>query len=172
MKPRVFTGIEKPVRIIWITLSLVAILLFFGIQTGRTEFRFYEYGLYVVGAAAVLWAIVLFGLVRTRIEVDADGIYGPFYPWYEGFRIDPEEKPMLKSIPFATIEAIHFIKVAGLKRPEEYAIRMVIRGKYDVCLPLDGYRQDKAEAIHDSIVAFFEEHNAGKSRSQAKTEKK
>jgi len=159
---KIYIPVKKFHRIVWIALVTLAGLVFFLIQSVRTEYSFYNYGFYVFLVINILMIFTLYGFFKARIEIDDKEIRCPSYPWYEGFRLDESDFPHFLHIAYTSIRSLETIKAPGHLQKEIPAILIRIVDKYDVCLPLDGYEEDKVVEIWKELETAWK-----KSQEQA-----
>lgn len=145
---KIFMSIPKFKRLLVAPVISIVILIFFVIQSVRTDILIYEVGIYVFIVINSLFLIILISFYKTRIEISKDELYFPCYPWYQDFKIDINDVPMLKTIKFADILSVDMIDIiikGSCKTDKGMHIR--VKNTDDVVVSLDGYSKEKQQEI-------------------------
>ena len=153
---KIFMSIPKLKRILIAPVISVLILIYFVIQSIRTDIVLYEVGIYIFVAINSLFLIILISFYKTRIEIDKDELYFPSYPWYQDFKIDINDVPMFKTIKIIDILSVEMIDIFIEESSKtDKGMLVKINNKYDLVVSLDGYSQDKQQAIFEFIEKYL-----------------
>jgi len=149
---KIFMSIPTVKWILIISFVAGFSLIFFVIQSIRTDIILYVVGMYISLVISGIFLIVLYSLYKTRIEVNEKEIYAPCYPWYQDFKIFSDDVPMLKKIRYFDISSIHIIDIHYEESGKsDKGIHVKSIKKFDFVIPLDGYSLEKQQAIFEYI---------------------
>jgi hypothetical protein len=111
--------------------------------------------MYIIIIFNALWFLTIYSLYKSRIEIDSFGLHALYYIWYEGFKLDQNETPFVKTILWDQIENVSHHKTYDTTRDKKIDyIRVILKGKYSLCIVLEDYQDDKVQYILKLIESY------------------
>lgn len=154
MKHKIYFGVKLNGKIVVLTifliLSLILVTIIRSIDTNNLVINIAFYGLIVLN---VLWAVTLYGLYKTRIEISETEVHAPFYMWYPNFKLEEDNIFFIKTIYFKDIASVEKQEIYDDKHHKSVSLlKITIVDKYALCMLLDGYNQEEIRDIEKMIA--------------------
>lgn len=154
MKHKIYFGVKLNGKIVVLTifliLSLILVTIIRSIDANNLVINIAFYGLIVLN---VLWAVALYGLYKTRIEISETEVHAPFYVWYPSFKISEDNIFFIKAIDFKDIASVEKQEIYDENNHKDICLlKLTVIDKYILCMLLDGYNQEEIRDIEKMIA--------------------